>query len=100
MATKKSSSGKKESPEATAPQAADMPTEKVAASDEKADETKSQQDPKPAPAPPAPKGPSVPFKRWFQAKGFKPHWRGGMEAFTDTSVRRTMEEWDRIFKDY
>ena len=54
-------------------------------------------------APPAPlvsNGPAVPFSRWFQAKGYKSHWRGGMEAFTDTSGRKTVEEWNKIFENY
>jgi len=42
----------------------------------------------------------VPFKRWFVSKGFKPRWRAGMEAFVDTSVPRTVNEWDKIFKAY
>jgi len=44
--------------------------------------------------------PLVSFARWFQSKGFKPHWRGGMEAFADTTGRRTVEEWDKLFKNY
>lgn len=40
------------------------------------------------------------FKRWFVSKGYKPHWRAGMEAFTDTSGLRTAEEWDHLFKAY
>jgi len=52
-----------------------------------------KQDPKPAPL-------AVPFARWFSARSFKPHWRGGMEAFADTTGKKTMEEWNRIFKNY
>lgn len=40
------------------------------------------------------------FSRWFRMKGFKPHWQAGMEAYTDVSVKRTPEDWERIFKAY
>ena len=102
MASRKSS--EKERPEAAAPQS----EPKVVASDkpeimqdpEATKDPETMQDPKPAPAPPVPKGPAVLFRRWFQAKGFKDHWRGGMEAFADTNGRRTIEEWDTVFKNY
>ena len=60
---------------------------------------------KPSPEPTAPAKATQPerlvsFKRWFQARGFKPHWDKGMAAYTDTTVRRTMSEWDGVFKDY
>lgn len=42
----------------------------------------------------------VTFDRWFAAKKFKPHWKEGMLAFTNTAGRKTMEEWDTIFKKY
>lgn len=50
------------------------------------------------------KEPLVSFERWFKArspeKGYKPHWIAGMQAFTDTSTRRSMSDWDSIFKNY
>jgi len=42
----------------------------------------------------------VTFDRWFAAKKYKPHWKDGMLAFTNTDGRKTMEEWDSIFKKY
>lgn len=48
----------------------------------------------------SPKGPAVSFVKWFKSKGYKPHWRLGMEAFADTSGRRTAEEWEKLFKAY
>ena len=53
-----------------------------------------------APETPAPTGPKVPFSRWFISRGFKAHWRGGMEAYANTSGLRTAEEWDNLFKAY
>jgi len=44
--------------------------------------------------------PVFPFDRWFAAKGYKERWKAGMVAFTDTSIPRTMTEWDEIFKKY
>ena len=44
--------------------------------------------------------PKVPFHRWFKAKGFKDRWEAGMRAFTNTSQRLSMAEWDAIFKSY
>lgn len=78
----------KESPEAT-------PTKKTV-EDPKASQAvaASEQPKKPDPKP------AVPFARWFGARGFKPHWRGGMEAYADTTGKKSMEEWDRIFKNY
>lgn len=92
--TSKKSSQKVERPEATASKS--KPEETVAASDKPT----VKKAPKPTPPPPVQTGPAVAFVRWFQAKGFKPHWRGGMEAFADTSGRKTMEEWDKVFKNY
>jgi hypothetical protein len=65
-------------------------------------ETKVEAKPKLAKkvSPPAPKEPLVAFARWFTSKKFKPHWAAGMEAYTDTARRRTMTEWDRLFKNY
>jgi hypothetical protein len=42
----------------------------------------------------------VTFDRWFTAKKFKPHWKEGMQAHVDTAGRKTMEQWDLIFKNY
>lgn len=44
--------------------------------------------------------PLLPFDRWFKSKGFKPHWKAGMKAYTNTSVRLTFKQWDEIFKSY
>lgn len=52
------------------------------------------------PVVPKPKKPSVPFTRWFNARGFKPHWKAGMAVYADTTGRRTMDEWDEIFSTY
>lgn len=65
----------------------------------------SEPKPKPSPEPDAPAKAEQPerkvsFRRWFQARGFKSHWDKGMAAYTDTTVRRTMSEWDGVFKDY
>jgi hypothetical protein len=42
----------------------------------------------------------VSFSRWFAAKGFRAHWKDGMAAFTNTTIKRTMSDWDRTFKSY
>lgn len=42
----------------------------------------------------------VTFDRWFAARQFKPHWKKGMQAFVDTSGRKTVEEWNETFKKY
>lgn len=44
--------------------------------------------------------PLVPFDRWFASKGFKDRWKPGMAAYTDISVRRSMSDWNEIFKNY
>lgn len=44
--------------------------------------------------------PLVPFDRWFKAKGHKERWKAGMVAFTNTSIRHSMSEWDEIFRNY
>jgi hypothetical protein len=48
--------------------------------------------------------PQVAFARWFRARmkerGFKAHWADGMKAYADITQRRTMSEWDEIFKNY
>jgi hypothetical protein len=64
-------------------------------------EKKPEKQPEPK-APPAPKKPEplVSFARWFRSKRFKPHWAAGMEAYTDTTRRRSMADWDRLFKNY
>lgn len=51
--------------------------------------------------PPAkPESRPISFDRWFASKNFKPHWKAGMAAFTDTSVRRSVEAWDEVFGKY
>lgn len=50
--------------------------------------------------PPEEKKPLVTFARWFNSKKFKHHWAAGMQAYVDTTRRRTMEEWDRLFANY
>lgn len=56
--------------------------------------------PKPKPA----AQPLVSFARWFKARaverGYKAHWAEGMQAFTDTSKRKTMSDWDETFRNY
>jgi hypothetical protein len=42
----------------------------------------------------------VSFSRWFVAKGFRAHWKEGMAAFTDITLKRTMSDWDKVFKAY
>lgn len=42
----------------------------------------------------------ITFDRWFTSKSFKPHWKAGMAAYTDTSGRKTAAEWDAIFARY
>lgn len=54
----------------------------------------------PVPAPPPPSAPRISFERWFRSKGFKDHWKPGMQAFTNTSGRRSKEEWDQLFEKY
>jgi len=58
--------------------------------------------------PPAPEpvrgNPVVSFERWFAARSkerrWKPHWIRGMRAYANTSGRKSLEEWDRIFANY
>jgi hypothetical protein len=40
------------------------------------------------------------FDIWFNSKGFKPHWKAGMKAYTDTSRKHSKKEWEKIFKSY
>ncbi len=42
----------------------------------------------------------VSFDRWFAHKSFKPHWKRGMAAYTNVDGRRTLEDWDLLFKRY
>ncbi len=42
----------------------------------------------------------VSFSRWFVARSFRAHWKEGMAAYTDTTIRRTMSDWDKVFKAY
>jgi len=42
----------------------------------------------------------VNFDRWFSAKQFKPQWKEGMQAYADTTGRRSMDEWDKLFLNY
>lgn len=44
--------------------------------------------------------PFVSFERWFKSKGYKPHWKAGMSKFTDITVKRTISDWNLIFKSY
>jgi hypothetical protein len=65
------------------------------------DEKKKERQKKEAAAPaPVPSGLKITFGRWFASRGFKPHWRPGMEAFTNVSGLHTVEEWDKLFKAY
>lgn len=42
----------------------------------------------------------ITFERWFKLKNFKFHWADGMRAYADTSGRRTVSQWNEIFKNY
>ena len=42
----------------------------------------------------------VTFGQWFRFKRFKLHWAAGMQAYTDTSRRRTLGDWDKLFEKY
>ena len=44
--------------------------------------------------------PAVSFAYWFRSKRFKPHWAAGMQAYTDTTRRRTVADWNRLFESY
>lgn len=50
--------------------------------------------------PAAPQEQLVSFSRWFVARGFRAHWKEGMAAYTDITLKRTMSDWDRVFKNY
>ena len=54
-----------------------------------------------APEPIPPRKPLISFDRWFASKKkFKPHWKSGMAVYTNTSIRRTVDEWDKAFLGY
>lgn len=93
---------KKESPEATwaKKNLASVDEEGPKAVAASVPKEKTIEEPKKDYKPITPTLPLIPFARWFSAKGFKPHWKLGMEAFADTTGKRTMEEWDQIFKNY
>ena len=40
------------------------------------------------------------FDRWFNSTGRNPRHKAGMVAFANTLVRRTKENWDKVFKNY
>jgi len=108
MAEKKSSTKKtkaKEEPKAKAAETASAPPAEKKTEKEpkpkKVEETKAEVAEAPVPV----RGnPVVSFERWFAArskqKRWKPHWLAGMRAYADTSGRKSIEEWDRIFKNY
>ena len=53
------------------------------------------------PVKPQPRRALVTFTRWFNARGYKPHWKAGMAVHArDLKARRTPEEWDRLFETY
>lgn len=87
---------KEESPEATQTKKEKVEvkeeTQAVVASEPKTEKLK-EDDLKPV-------APLIPFSRWFNARGYKPHWKAGMEAYADTSGKKTVEAWDTIFKNY
>jgi len=66
----------------------------------KKSEPKKELEPEKKPESAKPAGTPCTFARWFRSKGFKPHWQAGMEAFRDTSGKKTPEEWEQIFKKY
>lgn len=90
MSTKKSSSdeakSRKPAPNKKEPEAKVVP--------------KTEAPPTPEIKKPEKSEPPVSFARWFSSKKFKPHWAAGMQAYTDTTVRRSMADWDRLFKSY
>lgn len=43
---------------------------------------------------------SVTFDRWFSQSGRPAHHKGGLQAFANTSGKRTVATWDAIFKNY
>ena len=76
--------------------------DKAAGPGPEAKEEKTPEAPKrTAPEPIPPRKPLVTFDRWFASKKeFKSHWKEGMAAFTNTNIRRTVVEWDEVFKGY
>lgn len=68
------------------PPVASVEEKKVVATAEKVDPKEEEQ--------------PVSFSRWFVAKSFRTHWKEGMAAFTDTTIKRTMSDWDKVFKSY
>jgi hypothetical protein len=65
------------------------------------EEAKPPKEPPKPKAPPKPRGPMVTFTRWFNARGFRPHWKAGMAVHAgNTKMRRTPEEWDKLFENY
>jgi len=46
----------------------------------------------------------ITFDKWFRTRSaerkFKPHWIKGMQKFTNVNGKKSMEEWDNIFKTY
>lgn len=56
--------------------------------------------PQPKPEPETAPEPLVSFDRWFASKAYKPHWKAGMAAYTDITARRSVSDWDRVFKGY
>jgi len=68
----------------------------VASTEEKKVEEKKIE----TPAAPQEQEQLVTFSRWFIARSFRAHWKEGMEAYTDTTLKRTMSDWDKVFKAY
>ena len=77
--------------------AEDKKTPASATSDKVVPKEEPKAAPKEAAPPPEPR---MSFARWFRSKGFKPHWASGMEAYADTSGRRTAADWEALFKNY
>ena len=42
----------------------------------------------------------VTFERFFISSGRPLHHKAGMEAFTNTKIKRTMEAWELVFAEY
>jgi hypothetical protein len=80
--------------QASAPAVATPVSERKTAAEKKP--VAKKEPPKPTP----PVRPLVSFNRWFRGKGFKDHWKVAMQAYANTSGRRSVEEWDQLFEKY
>ena len=49
---------------------------------------------------PAKSGPFMTFDHWFAVSGRKKHHKAALKVFTNTSGKRTKDDWDLAFKSY